>query len=361
MAAPGAGLVLAFETSCDETAVALLAGDGRARASRVASQEEAHRAYGGVVPEIAARAHLTNLPPLLEAALVDAGATLADVSAVAATAGPGLVGALLVGLSEGKGLALGLGVPFVPVHHIEAHALSAFADPLGAPAAAVPERFGALVVSGGHTHLYRFAGPRIDRLARTRDDAAGEAFDKVAKMAGLGYPGGPAVDALARRGRAARPFAVPRFKDGSADFSFSGLKTSVRERLAEIGRAPVSGLPAGPALPPGDASPGLCDLMADVEASIVAQLLDRVERVVVRERFEILTVSGGVAANTLVRERLPAWGRAHGVDVRVAPRALTGDNAVMIAFAGLRRLREGRRGEGLAAVARSRWPLETLA
>jgi N6-L-threonylcarbamoyladenine synthase len=354
------GLVLAFETSCDETAVALLDKGGRALASRVASQEDAHRAFGGVVPEIAARAHLTNLPPLLDEALADAGATLKDVSAVAATAGPGLVGALLVGLSEGKGLALGLGVPFAPVHHIEAHALSAFVDPAGAPAAPVPERFGALVVSGGHTHLYRFEGSRIDRLARTRDDAAGEAFDKVAKMAGLGYPGGPAVDRLARRGRAARPFAVPQFKDRSADFSFSGLKTSVRERLAEIGRAPVSGLPSGPALAAGDAPQELCDLMADVEAAIVAQLVDRMDRIVRRERFDVLTVSGGVAANTLVRERLPAWGRSRGVDVRVAPKALTGDNAVMIAFAGLRRLREGRPGEGLAAIARSRWPLETL-
>ncbi len=358
----GAGaLVLAFETSCDETAVALLDRDGRACGSRVASQEDAHRAFGGVVPEIAARAHLRNLPPLLDATLADAGATLADVSAVAATAGPGLVGALLVGLSEGKGLALGLGVPFVPVHHIEAHALSPFADPSGAAAAPVPERFGALVVSGGHTHLYRFAGPRIDRLARTRDDAAGEAFDKVAKMAGLGYPGGPAVDRLARRGNAKRPFAVPQFKDRSADFSFSGLKTSVRERLFEIGRAPVSGLPAGPALADADAPQALCDLMADVEAAIVAQLVDRVERIVRGERFDVLTVSGGVAANTLVRERLAAWGRSRGVDVRVAPKALTGDNAIMVGFAGLRRLREGRLGEGLAAVARSRWPLETLA
>ncbi len=354
------GLLLAFETSCDETAVALLDEGGRARASRVASQEDAHRAFGGVVPEIAARAHLQNLPPLLDEALADAGVTLKDVSAVAATAGPGLVGALLVGLSEGKGLALGLGIPFVPVHHIEAHALSAFVDPAGAPAAAVPERFGALVVSGGHTHFYRFHGARIDRLARTRDDAAGEAFDKVAKMAGLGYPGGPAVDRLARRGRAARPFAVPQFKDRSADFSFSGLKTSVRERLFEIGRAPVSGLPSGPVLADADAPQELRDLMADVEVAIVAQLLDRMDRIVLRERFEVLTVSGGVAANTLVRERLPAWGRSRGIDVRVAPKALTGDNAVMVAFAGLRRLREGRLGEGLAAVARSRWPLETL-
>jgi N6-L-threonylcarbamoyladenine synthase len=354
------GLLLAFETSCDETAVALLEADGRVRASRVASQEDAHRAFGGVVPEIAARAHLQNLPPLLDEALADAGASLADVFAVAATAGPGLVGALLVGLSEGKGLALGLGVPFVPVHHIEAHALSPFVDPAGGPAAPVPERFGALVVSGGHTHLYRFHGPGIDRLARTRDDAAGEAFDKVAKMAGLGYPGGPAVDRLARRGRAARPFAVPQFKDRSTDFSFSGLKTSVRERLSEIGRAPVSGLPSGPALAAADAPPELCDLMADVEAAIVAQLVDRMDRIVLRERFEVLTVSGGVAANTLVRERLPAWGKTRGIGVRVAPKVLTGDNGVMVGFAGLRRLKEGRLGEGLAAVARSRWPLETL-
>ena len=308
MSGRGGGLVLAFETSCDETAVALVDEAGRVRASRVASQEEAHRDFGGVVPEIAARAHLANVPILLDEALADAGITLAGVSAVAATAGPGLVGALLVGLSEGKGLALGLGVPFVPVHHIEAHALSAFVDPSGAPAAAVPERFGALVVSGGHTHLYRFTGERIERLARTRDDAAGEAFDKVAKMAGLGYPGGPAVDRLARRGRAVRPFAVPQFKDGSADFSFSGLKTSVRERLGEMGRAPVSGLPSGPALAADDAPQELCDLMADVEAAIVAQLLDRVDRLVRAERLEVLSVSGGVAANTLVRERLPAWG-----------------------------------------------------
>jgi tRNA A37 threonylcarbamoyltransferase TsaD len=161
------GLLLAFETSCDETAVALLDPEGRARASRVASQEDAHRAFGGVVPEIAARAHLTNLPPLLDEALADAGAALKDVSAVAATAGPGLVGALLVGLSEGKGLALGLGVPFVPVHHIEAHALSAFVDPAGAPAAAVPGRFGALVVSAGIRTSIAFTG-RASTASRGR-------------------------------------------------------------------------------------------------------------------------------------------------------------------------------------------------
>src|ERR1019366_1237455 len=211
-------LVLGLETSCDETAVALLDGAGGARTSRVSSQEEAHRRFGGVVPAIAARAHLETLPLLLDVALADAGASLADVTAVAATAGPGLVGALLVGLSEGKGLALGLSVPFVPVNHIEGHALSPFLDGAGGPAFPVPETFAALVVSGGHTHVFRFEAERIERLARTRDDAAGEAFDKVAKMAGLGYPGGPAVDRLARRGRAARPFPVPHFKDGSPDF-----------------------------------------------------------------------------------------------------------------------------------------------
>ena len=353
-------VVLALETSCDETAVALVDGAGRVLSSRIASQEDAHRLFGGVVPEIAARQHLENLPPLLDAALRDAGPALTDVSAVAATAGPGLVGALLVGLSEAKGLALGLGVPFVPVHHIEGHALSPFLPTDGGAAAAVPDEFSALVVSGGHTHVYAFSGVRIERLARTRDDAAGEAFDKVAKMAGLGYPGGPAVDRLARRGLARRPFAVAHFKDGSSDFSFSGLKTAVKERLLEMGRAPTAGIPKAPELREEDAPQGFCDLMADVEEAIVAQLLDRLSRLHEVRRMSVLSVSGGVAANTLVRERIPAWGRARGVAVRVAPRSLTGDNAVMIAFAGLRRLAQGRFGEGLGAVARSRWPLETI-
>jgi N6-L-threonylcarbamoyladenine synthase len=353
-------VILALETSCDETAIALLDGAGRVLSSRIASQEGAHRLFGGVVPEIAARAHLENLPPLLDGALADAGVALMDVSAVAATAGPGLVGALLVGLSEGKGLALGLGVPFVPVNHIEGHALSPFLTIDGGTAAAVPERFDALVVSGGHTHVFAFAGSGIERLARTRDDAAGEAFDKVAKMAGLGYPGGPAVDRLARRGAAKRPFAVARFKDGSPDFSFSGLKTAVRERLGELDLAPAPGNATAPTLREEEAPQGLCDLLADAEEAIVAQLTDRLSRLHEVRALHVLTVSGGVAANTLVRERIPAWGRSRGVDVRVAPKALTGDNAVMIAFAGMRRLASGRLGEGLGALARSRWPLETL-
>ena len=354
-------LVLGIETSCDETSLALLAGDGRIVSSVVASQVEAHRRFGGVVPEIAARAHLSNLPPLLDRTLEEGGASLRDVTLVAATAGPGLVGALLVGLSEAKGIALGLGVPFVPVHHIEAHCLSPFLDNSGGAARPVPDDFAALVVSGGHTHLYRFERGRTALRARTRDDAAGEAYDKVAKMAGLGYPGGPVVDRLARSGRAKEPFAVPRFSDSSPDFSFSGLKTAVRDRLASLGRAPQTGLPeALRTLNEAGAPAPLRDLLADFQEAAVAQLLDRLSRLVDTEPFAVLTVSGGVAANSLLRERLAAWGRTRRVEVLLPHLSLTGDNAAMIAFAGLVRFRSGKTGEGLAAIARSRWPLESL-
>ncbi len=354
-------LVLGIETSCDETSVALLDGEGRALASVVASQSGAHSRFGGVVPEIAARAHLTNLPPLLDRTLAEGGARLGDVTLVAATAGPGLVGALLVGLSEAKGLAFGLGIPFVPVHHIEAHALSPFLNGDGGAARDVPNDFTALVVSGGHTHLYRFRGGRASLGARTRDDAAGEAFDKVAKMAGLGYPGGPVVDRLARTGRPGHPFAVPRFSDRSLDFSVSGLKTAVRDRLAAMGLAPQTGLPDAVRTVDEAAAPApLRDLLADFQEAVVVQLEDRLSRALDREPFSLLAVSGGVAANSLLRERLAVWGRGRGVEVLLPDPALTGDNAVMVAFAGLRRHRAGRAGEGFAAVARSRWPLESL-
>jgi len=354
-------LVLGVETSCDETSLALVEGDGRVVSSVVASQVEAHRRFGGVVPEIAARAHLTNLPPLLDRTLARGGASLRDVTLVAATAGPGLVGALLVGLSEAKGIAFGLGVPFVPVHHIEAHCLSPFLEPEGGVARPVPDDFTALVVSGGHTHLYRFGGGRILLRARTRDDAAGEAYDKVAKMAGLGYPGGPVVDRLARSGRAAQAFAIPRFSDGSPDFSFSGVKTAARDRLRALGLRPQTGLPdAVRTLEEGAAPPALRDLLADFQEAVVSQIEDRLSRVLLDDPFGILTVSGGVAANSLLRERLAAWGRLRGVEVLLPHFSLTGDNAAMIAFAGLVRFRAGRVGEGISAVARSRWPLESL-
>jgi N6-L-threonylcarbamoyladenine synthase len=354
-------LVLGIETSCDETSLALLDGESRVVSSVVASQMKAHERFGGVVPEIAARAHLTNLPQLLDRTLRDAGRSLGDVTLVAATAGPGLVGALLVGLSEAKGIAFGLGVPFVPVHHIEAHCLSPFLEPASGAARTAPDGFAALVVSGGHTHLYRFRGGRIALRARTRDDAAGEAFDKIAKMAGLGYPGGPVVDRLARRGRARQPFTVPRFSDGSLDFSFSGLKTAVRDRLRALDLAPQTGIPdAIRTLEEDVAPPALLDVLADFQEAVAAQVEDRLSRSVLQERFDLLTVSGGVAANSLLRGRLAAWGRAHGVEVLLPHASLTGDNAAMIAHAGLVRFRRGKTGEGLSAVARSRWPLESL-
>ncbi len=354
-------LVLGIESSCDETSVALVRGDGTILSSVVSSQVATHGRYGGVVPEIAARAHLTNLPGLLDAALAEGGVPLGDVSLVAATAGPGLVGALLVGLSEAKGIAFGLGVPFVPVHHIEAHALSPFLSPAGGAARAVPERFLALAISGGHTHVFRYAPEGISCLARTRDDAAGEAFDKVAKMSGLGYPGGPVVDRLARLGRRTGPFPVPQFKDGSRDLSFSGLKTAVRERLLALGLEPRTGVLAARELRGEESLPApLLDLLADFQEAVVAQVEDRLTRLHEDGPIPLLTVSGGVAANGLLRERLEAWGRRRGVEVLLAPRALTGDNAAMIAFAGLVRHRSGAPHEGFAAPARSRWPLPEL-
>jgi N6-L-threonylcarbamoyladenine synthase len=353
--------VLGIESSCDETSVALLATDGRVLSSVISSQIAAHRRYGGVVPEIAARAHLQNLPVLLDEGLSAAGLALGDVGAVAATAGPGLVGALLVGLSEGKGIAQGLGVPFVPVHHIEGHCLSPFLRLDGGPAREIPESFTALVVSGGHTHLYRFAQGRIALAGRTRDDAAGEAYDKVAKMAGLGYPGGPVIDRLAGGTAPADPFPVPQFKDRGLDFSFSGLKTAVRERLTALGLSASTGVPGDrPALVEADVPPRLRALLADFQEAVVRQLEDRLTRLLAREPIPLLTVSGGVAANSLLRERLTAWGRRSGVEVLLPERALTADNAAMIAFAGLRRAGREGAAEGLDAPARSRWPLESL-
>ena len=217
-------LVLGIETSCDETSVAVLDGDGRVLSNVVSSQLAAHAPYGGVVPEIAARAHLENLPMTFERALAEARATVQQIDLVAATAGPGLIGALLVGLSAGKALAFARGVPLVPVNHLEGHLFSAFLRARGEPALPADFPFHGLVVSGGHAELVRVDSDRISPIARTRDDAPGEAFDKVARRAGLGYPGGPVVDRIAARGNGSRyPLPVGRTGDGSNDFSFSGL------------------------------------------------------------------------------------------------------------------------------------------
>ena len=343
-------IVLGIETSCDETSVAVLDGDGRVRANVVSSQMQAHAQYGGVVPEVAARAHLENLPVVLEEALGKAGVALEDVGLVAATAGPGLIGALLVGLSAGKALAFARGIPLVGVNHLEGHLFSAFLRGNGEAPLPVTYPFHGLVVSGGHAELVRVEDGVIVPIARTRDDAPGEAFDKIARRAGLGYPGGPIVDRIAARGRADRhPFAIGRVHDGTRDFSFSGLKTAM---LRELEKRGVDGAP----LDPDALAPDLVDLLASFQHAIVAALLDRVESVHRDEGMAAIALSGGVAANSELRAALAAWGARQRVPVLLPERAFTTDNAAMIAWAGLLRFRrEGPRdpapGPGAVAVA----------
>jgi N6-L-threonylcarbamoyladenine synthase len=313
----------------------------------------AHARYGGVVPEVAARAHLENLPAVLEEALERAAVRLEDVGLVAATAGPGLIGALLVGLSAAKAIAFARDLPLVGVNHLEGHLFSAFLRPGGEPPLPPSYPFHGLVVSGGHAELVRVEDGRIVALARTRDDAPGEAFDKIARRAGLGYPGGPVVDRIAARGRGDRyPFPIGRAGDGSRDFSFSGLKTAM---LRELEKRGVDGAP----LDPASLDPELVDLLASFQRAIVAALLDRVASVHAEEGIRALALSGGVAANTELRATLSAWGRDAGVPVLLPDRSFTTDNAAMIAWAGLIASRRGAPTDPGAAAARSRWPLGT--
>jgi N6-L-threonylcarbamoyladenine synthase len=344
-------IVLGIETSCDETSVAVIDGEGRVRSNVVSSQMQAHALYGGVVPEVAARAHLENLPAALEAALAAAGVSLEEVGLVAATAGPGLIGALLVGLSAGKALAYARGIPLMPVNHLEGHLFSAFLRPRGEEPLPVAYPFHGLVVSGGHAELVRVEDGAIIPLARTRDDAPGEAFDKIARRAGLGYPGGPVIDRIATRGRGERyPFAIGRTGDGSRDFSFSGLKTAM---LRELRRRNVDGSP----LDPERLDPELVDLLASFQHAIVAAFVDRVETVHAEEGIRELALSGGVAANTELRAALAAWGEEHGVPVRLPDSSFTTDNAAMIAWAGLLGFRREGARDFAEINARSRWPL----
>lgn len=344
--------VLGIETSCDETSVAVLDGDGRVLSNVVSSQLAAHAPYGGVVPEIAARAHLENLPVTFERALSEAGTDVSGLDLVAATSGPGLIGALLVGLSAGKALAFARGIPLVAVNHLEGHLFSAFLRS-GATALPVDPPFHGLVVSGGHAELVRVEPDCIVPIARTRDDAPGEAFDKVARRAGLGYPGGPVVDRIAARGEGGRyPLPVGRTGDGSNDFSFSGLKTAM---LREFQKRGITGDP----LDPESLSPDVVDLLASFQRAIVTALLDRVETVHRSEGIRMLALSGGVAANSELRRTLSEWGEARRVRVLLPERAFTTDNAAMIAFAGLLHYRKNGAEEPAVAVARSRWPLGT--
>jgi N6-L-threonylcarbamoyladenine synthase len=348
-------LVLGIETSCDDTACAVLDGSGRVLSSVVSSQLAAHRPYGGVVPEIASREHLANWPRVSAEALERAGVAIRDVEVVAATRGPGLVGALLVGLSIGKALAFAGSRPFHAVHHLEGHLYSPFLRPPGDPEAPEPPpaRFVGLVLSGGHSSLFAVEDGAVSTLGETRDDAIGEVFDKVGKRLGLPYPQGPKVDELAERGTpGAHPFPVSRFGD-TLDFSYSGLKSQALLEIERLERTlgPIDLGKDGEALQP------VLDLLAAFRESAVGQVLDRLDRLHQRRPFTLLAVSGGAAANRLLRRRLPAWAAEREVDLRLVPLVYSGDNAAMIANAALLRHRLGIADDPFAAEAESRIPL----
>jgi N6-L-threonylcarbamoyladenine synthase len=341
--------VLGIETSCDETAAAVVrlpeTGAVQVLSSVVASQTDAHAPFGGVVPEIAARAHVEIIDDIIRAAMVQAGVGFADLTGVAATAGPGLVGGVMVGLSAGKAIALARGLPLVAVNHLEGHALSPrLTEELAYP-------YLLLLVSGGHCQLLEVSGVgAARRLGSTIDDAAGEAFDKIAKTLGLGYPGGPALERLAEGGDPSR-FPLPRALLGRAgcDFSFSGLKTAAA-RLAD-------GLTS-----PEDRR----DLAAAVQEAIACQLAERSDRAMALYADEHegrdlrFGVAGGVAANRAVRDRLQAAAAKRGFTFTFPPLQFCTDNAAMIALAGAEQLRAGRRS-GLDTAARPRWPLDEAA
>jgi len=334
-----AKLILGLESSCDETAAALVTSDRRVLAHRVLGQEAAHRPFGGVVPEIAARAHVEALIPLVEGVFADAGLTLADVDAVAATAGPGLIGGVMVGLVTGKALAHAAAKPLVAVNHLEGHALS---PRLSDPDLDFPYLL--LLVSGGHCQLLLVEGVgRYRRLATTIDDAAGEAFDKTAKILGLGFPGGPAVERAAALGKA-KAVPLPRPLKGSAEphFSFAGLKSAV-VRAHESGRY----------------SPE--DIAASFQAAVVDCLIDRTTRALHRaEDATALVVAGGVAANQAVRASLQALASANALRFVAPPLWLCTDNAAMIGWAGAERFAAGLT-DPLDMPARPRWPLDPSA
>ncbi len=311
-------LILALETSCDETAVALVRGR-EVLAAEISSQIPLHQPYGGVVPELASRNHLIHLRPLLTAVMQQSGRSLADVDAFAATAGPGLASSLLIGNTTAKALALAHGKPFLAINHLEGHLLSPFLDD---PAGVRP--CVALIVSGGHTLLLHCRGVGdYELLGRTKDDAAGEAFDKTAKMFGLPYPGGPEIDRLARAGNPAA-YAFPRSMLHSGDFafSFSGLKTAVLYTLEKLSR------PLDPLLP---------DLCASLQAAIVEVLVAKTLAAARQCGETLVAVSGGVSMNSGLRAALQDACAAHGLELRLAAPALTTDNAAMIGYvAGLK-------------------------
>ena len=327
-------IILGIESSCDETAAALVTGDRQVLAHRLLGQEAAHAPFGGVVPEIAARAHVEALEPLIVAALADAGLKLADVDAIAATAGPGLIGGVMVGLVTGKALAHAAGKPLIAVNHLEGHALS---PRLSDPDLEFPYLL--LLVSGGHCQLLLVEGVgAYRRLATTIDDAAGEAFDKTAKLLGLGFPGGPAVERAAALGNP-KAVPLPRPLKGSAEphFSFAGLKSAVARVV-------------------GQYSPE--DIAASFQAAVVDCLIDRTTKALrTSHGATALVVAGGVAANTAVRTALQDLAAGHGLRFVAPPLWLCTDNAAMIGWAGAERFAAGLT-DPLDVAARPRWPLD---
>jgi len=328
-------IILGLESSCDDSAAALVTSDRRILAQAVVGQTQAHQPYGGVVPEIAARAHVEILPGLVRRVLDDAKVSVGDVDAIAATAGPGLIGGVMVALLAGKGLALAAGKPLIAVNHLEGHALSPrLVDPdLGFP-------YLLLLVSGGHCQLLEVRGVGdYRRLATTIDDAAGEAFDKAAKLLGLGYPGGPAIEELARSGNSsAVPLPRPLVGSDEPHFSFAGLKSAVQRAVASDQYRRE-------------------DIAASFQQAVVDCLVDRASAALARSDAPALVVAGGVAANQAIRCALAALAAGEGRRFSVPPAWLCTDNAAMIAWAGAERLAAGLT-DSLDAPARARWPLD---
>ena len=331
-------LILGLESSCDDSAAALVDSDRRILAHAVVSQNDAHLPFGGVVPEIAARAHVEILPPLIRQVLGEAGVGVGDLDAIAATAGPGLIGGVMVALLAGKGLALATGKPLIAVNHLEGHALS--------PRLVDPELdfpYLLLLVSGGHSQLLEVAGVgRYRRLATTIDDAVGEAFDKAAKLLGLDYPGGPALEALAAEGDAkAVPLPRPLLGSPEPHFSFAGLKSAVQRAVASGAHRPE-------------------DVAASFQQAVIDCLVDRTGRALQSSDAPALVVAGGVAANRSIRLALASLAEKDGRRFTVPPGWLCTDNAAMIAWAGAERLAAGLT-DALDAPARARWPLDERA
>lgn len=339
--------VLGIETSCDETAVAVVEGAegsgpvGRILSNTVYSQLTEHRRFGGVVPEIAARAHLERIDGLVAQALDEAGLGLGDLDAIAATGGPGLIGGVMVGVMTAKALAFAHDKPFIAVNHLEGHALSVrLTEPVEFP-------YLLLLVSGGHCQLLTVRGPGdFTRLGTTIDDAAGECFDKTAKLLGLGFPGGPAVERAAEGGDPKR-FSLPRpmWRKPGCDFSFSGLKTAVRQTVEKL---------------PADDPRAVADLCASFQRTVGDVFADRCANALALAPLPVLVVAGGVAANAYLRGRLEEVAAAHGAKLVAPPVRLCTDNGAMIAWAGLERLRLGKL-DSLDFRPRPRWPLDPAA